>query len=68
VGTYVDPSTDNNNELLLRFENGSWHVANVAAQGSGSNLPGGITNVGGQLWIVGVFDDGGSRLPLVLHR
>jgi hypothetical protein len=68
VGTYVDPVTDNNNELLYRFDNGSWHVANVAAPGSGSNLPGGITTVDGQLWIAGVFDNGGSRLPLVLHR
>jgi hypothetical protein len=68
VGTYVDPATDNNNELLLRNDNGSWRVANVAVPGSGSNLPGGIANIDGQLWIAGVFDDGGSRLPLVLHR
>jgi hypothetical protein len=68
VGTYVDPVTDNSDELLLRFDNGTWHTANVAAPGSGSNLPGAITSIDGQLWIAGLFDDGGSNLPLVLHR
>jgi hypothetical protein len=68
VGTYVDPGTDNNNELVLRSDNGSWHVATVAAPGSGSNLPGGIATIGGHLWLTGVFDDGGSRLPLIETR
>jgi hypothetical protein len=24
--------------------------------------------VGGQLWVAGVYDTGGSRLPLIEHR
>jgi hypothetical protein len=68
VGTYVDPVTDNNDELVLRESGGSWHVARVPAPGSGSNLPGGITTIGGHLWLTGVFDDGGSRLPLIATR
>ena len=37
-----------------------------------SNLYGlaidGIRNIGGQLWMAGVYDDGGSHLPLIEHR
>jgi hypothetical protein len=45
-----------------------WHIATVAAPGSGSNLPGGITTIGGHLWLAGIFDNGGSRLPLIETR
>jgi hypothetical protein len=69
VGTYVDPATDNNNALVLSSAGGSpWTIVGAPQPGSGSNLPGGIAQVGGQLWLAGIFDDGGSRLPLVEHR
>ena len=68
VGTYVDPVTDNNNVLLLRGQGNTWTLAAAPNPGSGSNLPGGIAAIGGQLWMAGVFDDGGSRLPLIEHR
>jgi hypothetical protein len=68
VGTYVDPKTDNNNALVLEDANGTWKIDNAPNPGSGSNILGGIANVGGQLWAAGVFDDGGSEMPLVEHR
>jgi Phosphoesterase family len=68
VGTYVDPKTDNNNALVLEDANGTWKTDNAPNPGSGSNILGGIANVGGQLWTAGVFDAGGSEMPLVEHR
>lgn len=68
AGTYVDPRTDSNNALVLRYSGGTWSVDNAPDPGSGSNIPGGVTAVGGQLWLAGVYDNGGSRLPLVEHR
>jgi len=69
VGTYVDPATDNNNALVLSTAGSSpWTIVGAPQPGSGSNLPGGITQVGGQLWLAGIFDDGGSRLPLIEHH
>jgi hypothetical protein len=66
VGTYVDPVTDNNNALVLEsVAGGAWSIIGAPQAGSGSNLPGGIANVGGDLWLAGVFDNGGSRLPLI---
>jgi hypothetical protein len=66
AGTCVDKVTDNNDVLALKgTPDGNWVSAGVPAPGSGSNLPGGITTVGGHLWLAGVYDDGGSRLPLV---
>ena len=68
MGTYVDPKTDNNNVLFLRETNGSWSVVNAPNPGNGSNIPGGITAIDGQLWMAGTCDNGGSRLPPVEHR
>jgi hypothetical protein len=68
VGTYVDPASDNNAALVLKGSGGRWSQAAVPVPGSGSDLPGGVVSVGGQLWYVGVYDTGGSRLPLVVHR
>ena len=68
AGTYVDPVTDNNNALVLREVGGSWAVAGAPNPGSGSNLPGGLTVLNGQLWLAGVYDNGGSRLPLIASR
>jgi hypothetical protein len=65
VGTYVDPVTDNNNALVLESVGGTWSMVPAPQPGSGSNLPGGIAAVGGDLWLAGVFDAGGSRLPLI---
>jgi len=68
AGTYVDPATDNNNGLVLRYANGKWAISNAPNPGSGSNIPGGITNVDGQLWLAGIYDNGSQEIPLVEHR
>jgi hypothetical protein len=68
AGTYVDPATDNNNTLVLQGTDGSWTVNPAPNPGSGSNIPGGITSVDGQLWAAGVYDSGGSEIPLIMHR
>jgi hypothetical protein len=68
AGTYVDPATDNNNAFVLRDAGGKWTVDNGPNPGSGSNIPGGITAVNGELWLAGTYDTGGSRLPLVARR
>src|SRR5262249_21548207 len=68
AGTYVDPATDNNNTLVLQGTDGSWTVNPAPNPGSGSNIPGGITSVDGQLWAAGVYDNGGRGVPRVMHR
>jgi hypothetical protein len=68
AGTYVDPATDNNNALVLRDAGGSWTVDNGPDPGSGSNIPGGITAVNGELWLGGTYANGGSREPLLARR
>jgi hypothetical protein len=68
VGTYVNPATDNNNDLVLQGTGGSWSIDPAPNPGSGSNILGGITNVDGQLWAAGIYDNGGSELPLIEHR
>jgi len=68
VGTYVDPKTDNNNTLILRGTNGVWTVDAGPEPGSGSNILGGVTTIGGRPWAAGIYDDGGGELPLVEHR
>jgi hypothetical protein len=35
---------------------------------SGSNILGGITAIDGQPWAAGIYDNGGSELPLAKHR
>jgi hypothetical protein len=68
TGTFVNPVTDNNEVLVLRGVNGHWSVDPAPNPGSGSNILEGVTTVGGQLWTAGVYDTGGSRLPLIEHR
>jgi hypothetical protein len=36
--------------------------------GSGSNILGGVTTIDGRAWAAGIYDDGGSLLPLIEHR
>jgi hypothetical protein len=68
VGTYLDPATDNNNSLVLHGANGTWTINNAPNPGSGSNILGGITTVDGQLWTAGVYDNGGSEIPLIMQQ
>lgn len=70
AGTYVDPTTDNNNVLVLRGDdNGAnWSVDPAPNPGSGSNIPGGITSIEGQVWVGGVYDNGGNELPLIEYN
>jgi hypothetical protein len=35
--------------------------------GSGSNILGGVTAIGGHAWAAGIYDDGGSEMPLIEH-
>ena len=68
VGTFVDPATDNSNALVLKGTDGTWTINNAPDAGSGSNILGGIANVDGQLWAGGIYDNGGSVIPLIMHR
>jgi hypothetical protein len=68
AGAFVDPKTDNNDTLILRGTGNHWTVDQSPNPASGSNILGGLTAIDGQLWTAGVFDDGGSNLPLVEHR
>jgi hypothetical protein len=68
VGTYVDPATDNNNTLVLKGTAGTWTINPAPNPGSGSNILGGITTIDGQLWAAGIYDNGGSEIPLIEHR
>jgi hypothetical protein len=66
VGTYVDPTTDNNKPLLIHDVEGVWTVDVGPSPGSGSNILGGVAATsGGEMWAAGVFDNGGSRLPYI---
>jgi hypothetical protein len=68
VGTYVNPATDSNNTLVLQGTGGTWTVNQAPNPGSDSNILGGITSVDGQLWAAGVYDTGGSEIPLITNR
>ena len=68
VGTYVDPQTDNNNTLILDGTGTAWAVDAGPEPGSGSNILGGITAIRGRLWAAGIYDDGGSVMPLIEHH
>ena len=68
VGTYVDPKTDNNDTLILDGNGTDWAVTAGPEPGSGSNILGGVTAIDGQLWAAGIYDDGGSEMPLIEHR
>ena len=64
----MDPKTDNNNTLIVRGHGGVWTVDAGPEPGSGSNILGGVTAIGGRLWAAGIYDDGGSEMPLIEHR
>lgn len=68
TGTFVNPVTDNNEVLVLRGVNGHWSVDPAPNPGSGSDILAGVSTVSGRLWAAGVYDTGGSRLPLIEHR
>jgi hypothetical protein len=71
AGTFVDPATDNNNVLVLRFTGGKWTINNAPNAGGtgGTDIPGGITNIGGHLWMAGTYTTSSSNnLPLIEHR
>ena len=57
-----------NNTLILSGTNGAWTVDAGPEPGSGSNILGGITTANGHPWAAGIYDDGGSELPLIEHR
>ena len=65
VGTFVDPTTDANQTLMLRRQGqGIWHVVNGPNPGPGDNILGGIVNTGNTLWAVGTDSDW-AREPLI---
>lgn len=53
-------------DLIARVRAGT--VDDAPDPGSGSNIPGGITAIGGQLWMAGMDGNGGSELPLIEHH
>ena len=68
VGTFVNPSTDNNQVLLLKGTGGTWSIVGAPNAGGsgGGDIPGGITNVDGHLWIAGTYTTATSNnLPLI---
>ena len=64
----MDPQTDNNNTLILTGNDGVCTVDAGPDPGSGSNILGGVTAIGSHLWAAGIYDDGGSEMPLIEHR
>jgi hypothetical protein len=36
--------------------------------GSAGNILGGVAVIGGQAWAAGIYDNGGSELPLIERR
>ncbi len=69
VGTYLDkPRGDNNNALILRGRGTTWTVDRGPDPGSGGNILGGVAVIGGQVWAAGIYDNGGSELPLIERR
>jgi hypothetical protein len=70
VGTFVNPATDNNQVLLLKGTASAWSVVDAPnAGGPGLNdIAGGITTIGGQLWMAGMYTTATSNeLPLIEH-
>jgi hypothetical protein len=62
----VDPAADNDD--VLRGTGGKWSIGNAPnAGGSGfSDIPGGITNIDGQLRLAGTYTTATSNnLPLI---
>jgi hypothetical protein len=54
--------------LVLQGTGGAWTINPAPDPGSGSNILGGITDVDGQLWAAGTYDDDGSEIPLITHQ
>jgi hypothetical protein len=68
AGTCLDPKTGNNDALLLAEERGHWRQVKGPQPGSGSNILGGVATVAGTAWAAGIYDNGGSELPLIEHH
>jgi len=67
-GTFVNPATDSNEVLLLQDTGGSWSIVGAPNPGGsgGSDIPGGLANIGGQLWMAGTYNTAtSSNLPLI---
>ena len=65
VGTFVNPATGNNETLILRSGATGWTIVGGPNPGSGSNILGRVAASGKGLWAVGLYDNGGSNLPLI---
>ncbi|HEX4256752.1 MAG TPA: hypothetical protein VH089_16790, partial [Streptosporangiaceae bacterium] len=68
VGTYLDPKTDANQSLILRGDGSTWTIDPGPDPGTSSDILGGVTAIGGQLWAAGTYQSNGSRMPLIEHR
>jgi hypothetical protein len=68
AGTFVDPATDFNQNLVLEETGGKWTVSAAPNPGTTNNIVGAIANVGGQLWAAGLYQSGGHRFPLIIHQ
>jgi hypothetical protein len=68
VGTYLDPKTGNNDSLILADGRRGWRQLAGPQPGSGSNILGDVATVAGAAWAAGMYDNGGSELPLIEHH
>jgi hypothetical protein len=53
---------------VLQGTGGTWTVNPAPNPGSGNNILGSIADVDGQLWAAGVYDNGGSEIPLIINH
>jgi hypothetical protein len=65
VGTYVDNTTDNNNSLIYKGVGNTWTIDQGPNPGTGSNILGGVTTVGGHAWAAGMYDNGNQEIPFI---
>jgi hypothetical protein len=68
IGSFLDPTTGNFTSLVLQKAGDNWEVVHAPNPGDptlGSNILGGVTASGPDVWAVGVYDNGGSRLPFI---
>ena len=65
VGSFVDDTTDNNNSLIYQGVGNTWSIDPGPNPGTGSNILGGVTVVGGHVWAVGMYDNGNQENPYI---
>jgi hypothetical protein len=67
-GVFTNLTTDNTQNLILRGDASGFNVVNAPNPGSGAQVLGGIAATGDTLWAVGLYDDGGNRLTMIMKH